>query len=51
MMKQSKDVDGYKIVRLTRNNEADRPALFVHRIVAEVFIPNPDNLPYVNQKG
>lgn len=39
---------GYKIVHLTKNR-TDKKAR-VHRLVAEAFIPNPDNLPQVNHK-
>lgn len=42
-MKQNKNHKGYKMVRLGRKKYAA-----VHRIVAENFIPNPDNLPQVN---
>lgn len=35
--------DGYRKV-LTR----ERVKVYVHRLVAEAFIPNPDNLPEVN---
>lgn len=39
---------GYKIVNLYKNKKIK---LFkVHRLVAETFIPNPNNLPQVNHK-
>ena len=39
---------GYQLARLYKNSKAT-PYL-VHRLVAEAFIPNPDNLPEVNHK-
>lgn len=39
---------GYWTVMLRKNNSHD--SFLVHRLVAEAFIPNPDNLPYVNHK-
>lgn len=39
---------GYKFVYLWKNNESKRK--YVHRIVAETFIPNPDNLAEINHK-
>lgn len=39
---------GYKKVTLRKNNESKY--FFVHRLVAEAFIPNPNNYPYVNHK-
>lgn len=39
---------GYQYVSLCENNIAKHYA--VHRLVAEAFIPNPDNLPEVNHK-
>lgn len=38
--------NGYVCVRLHNPN----CCLYVHRLVAEAFIPNPDNLPQVNHK-
>lgn len=39
---------GYRQVELRKNN---RPThALVHRLVAQAFIPNPDNLPQVNHK-
>lgn len=40
--------NGYLQVVLCKNGEVKHP--LVHRLVAEAFIPNPDNLPQVNHK-
>jgi hypothetical protein len=47
-MKQSVHTAGYKTVSLTKDGKSK--TAFVHRIVAEAFIDNPDNLPMVNHK-
>lgn len=39
---------GYNVLRLCKNGK--KPAFTVHRIVAETFIPNPENKPYTNHK-
>lgn len=41
--------DGYMKVTLT--GIYGERALLVHRLVAEAFIPNPDNLPLVRHRG
>lgn len=41
--------DGYKVVYLTVSS-CKRIVKKVHRLVAEAFIPNPNNLPQVNHK-
>lgn len=38
--------DGYLEVKLYKDGE--RKGFLVHRLVAEAYIPNPDNLPQVN---
>ena len=40
--------DGYSQVGLSKNKETKK--CLVHRLVAETFLPNPDNLPCVNHK-
>ena len=47
LLKQS-NCNGYKVVGLRKNNKSIQHK--VHRIVAQVFIPNPDNLPQINHK-
>lgn len=47
-LKQYPKTHGYLYVALSRNGKKDY--LRVHRLVAEAFIPNPDNLPEVNHK-
>lgn len=50
IMKQSKSKNGYFKVVLCRKNEK-RKTFSVHRLVALMFIPNPENLPCVNHKS
>lgn len=47
-MKQSVNTNGYKIVSLTKDGKTKN--LYVHRLVAEAFIQNEDELPMVNHK-
>jgi NUMOD4 motif len=44
ILKQSTNRKGYKIIKLANRSVS------VHRLVALIFIPNPDNLPQVNHK-
>ena len=46
ILKPSKTTDGYQAVDLSMNGV--RKHKNVHRLVAEAFIPNPDNLPEVD---
>ena len=48
LMNTGKRKDGYLQVQLSKNKE--RKNCYVHRLVAETFLPNPDNLPEVNHK-
>lgn len=47
ILKQHKDKDGYWVLSLKRDKYK---SYFAHRLVAQAFIPNPDNLPMVNHK-
>ena len=47
ILKQSIN-DGYKEIKLSKNGE--RKAYKVHRLVAQAFIPNPNNYPQINHK-
>lgn len=48
LLKSHLNNKGYKKVFLCKNSEPKNH--YVHRLVAQAFIPNPDNLPVVNHK-
>ena len=48
LMNPGTDKDGYFQVQLCKNRETK--TCKVHRLVAQTFIPNPENLPEVNHK-
>lgn len=48
MMKPYKDRYGYLALNLCKNSKYS--AFTVHRLVAQAFLPNPDNLPVINHK-
>ena len=48
LMNPSEDKDGYFRVSLRKNKKTK--TCKVHRLVAETFLPNPENLPEVNHK-
>lgn len=48
LMKQTIDKDGYMTVSLCKNGKARHYR--VHRLVAEAFLKNPNNFPFVNHK-
>ena len=48
VLRQREDKDGYLTVNLHQNKR--RRFAGVHRIMAETFIPNPNNLPQVNHR-
>lgn len=47
-MKQRQDKDGYYRLSLTKDGK--QYTRFIHRLLAETFIPNPKNLPLLNHK-
>lgn len=49
ILKPGRDKDGYLFVILYKNNKMKY--CFIHRLVAQSFIPNPQNLPQVNHKN
>lgn len=46
ILKQDISPAGYK--RITLNKDGGQITKFVHRLVAQEFIPNPNKLPYIN---
>jgi hypothetical protein len=46
MLKGSIGEHGYKYYRLSKNGK--KKMFYAHRLVAEHFLPNPNNLPVVN---
>ena len=48
ILKINKRKDGYCSVMLCKNGKTKR--FSVHRLVAQAFIPNPNNLPIINHK-
>ena len=46
ILKQQKDIDGYCVVKIVYKGK--KRNVKVHRLVAQVFIPNPENKPQVN---
>ena len=46
ILKSAKNTRGYLQVQLSKNGK--RKWFFIHRLVAEVFLENPENLPQVN---
>lgn len=49
ILKKTKDKDGYEMVNPRIKNK--NKTLKVHRLVAQSFIPNPENKPQVNHKN
>ena len=49
ILKPSKDKDGYLKVTLSKQNK--RKSFFIHRLVAQEFLSNYDNLPQINHKN
>ena len=48
LMNPSDNGDGYLVVHLSKNKETKK--CYVHKLVAETFLPNPENKPEVNHK-
>ena len=50
IMNGTKNADGYLKVHFKNKERNIDKGLFIHRLVAKAFLPNPDNLPQVNHK-
>lgn len=48
ILKLSEDKDGYLLITLHKNKKVK--TFKVHRLVAETFVPNPNNYPIINHK-
>lgn len=49
ILKENTVSNGYKQIELCLNGK--RKCVFVHRLVADAFIPNPENKPCINHKN
>jgi hypothetical protein len=49
ILKQQQNHRGYMTIRI--GTGANKVSLYMHRVVAEAFIPNPHNLPAINHKN
>ena len=47
ILKPKVDKNGYLCVGLSMGKRGERKMVFIHRLVAEAFVPNPYNKPYV----
>ena len=47
-LKIAKNDNGYLVVRMRKDKKAS--SKYIHKLVAETFIPNPNNYPYVRHK-
>ena len=50
ILSQKLDKDNYLSVNLSMGGRGNTRQIFVHRLVAETFLPNPDRKPQVNHK-
>jgi hypothetical protein len=51
ILKPSTSKTGYLLAQLVVAETGKQKTFYIHRLVAEAFIPNPDNLPEVNHKN
>lgn len=50
ILKLGHNLQGYPHIHLCKDNKTSK-SIFVHKLVAEAFIPNPNNYPVVNHKN